>query len=137
MNKFVDETGEMLNEIAMNGFLDDQCGSVTEDGIWLGLILEHKAIIQEDGQGFFDYEIFKTEEDAQKAYTYKVSQHFVKENCNRYLVPTGMTIEHHGDTQDGLFHIIVDAESKQAAHDKVAHECTCPVQCQPHWPELY
>ena len=41
MNKFVDATGEMLNEIAMDGFLDDQAGSVTENGIWIGLILEH------------------------------------------------------------------------------------------------
>jgi len=70
MNKFIDATGEMLNEIAMNGFLDDQFGSVTEEGIWLGLILEHKAIIQEDSQGFFDYEIFATEEETQKAFTY-------------------------------------------------------------------
>ena len=74
MNKFVDETGEMLNDIAMNGFLDDQFGSVTEDGIWLGLILEHKAIIQENSQGFFTYEIFDSEDDAQKAYTY-MTQH--------------------------------------------------------------
>ena len=64
----------MLNDIAMNGFLDDQFGSVTEDGIWLGLILEHKAIIQENSQGFFTYEIFDSEDDAQKAYTY-MTQH--------------------------------------------------------------
>lgn len=52
MNKYIDETGEMLNDIAMNGFLDDQCGSVIDDGIWFGLIVEHKAIISEDSQGF-------------------------------------------------------------------------------------
>ena len=74
MNKFIDATGEMLNEIAMDGFLDDQFGSVTEDGIWLGLILEHKAIIQEDEQGFFAYEIFETEKETQKAFTY-MTQH--------------------------------------------------------------
>ena len=68
MNKFVDATGEMLNEIAMDGFLDDQAGSVTENGIWLGLILEHNAIIQEDSQGFFDYEIFETEEETQQVF---------------------------------------------------------------------
>tara|TARA_Y100000310_G_C20302537_1_gene632492 strand:+ start:309 stop:545 length:237 start_codon:yes stop_codon:yes gene_type:complete len=68
MNKFVDATGEMLNEIAMDGFLDDQAGSVTENGIWIGLILEHNAIIQEDDQGFFDYEIFETEEQTQKTF---------------------------------------------------------------------
>ena len=68
MNKFIDATGEMLNEIAMDGFADDECGSVTENGIWLGLILEHKAIIQEDSQGFFDYEIFETEEETQQVF---------------------------------------------------------------------
>ena len=68
MNKFIDTTGEMLNEIAMNGFADDECGSVTENGICLGLILEHKAIIEENEQGFFDYEIFETEEQTQKTF---------------------------------------------------------------------
>ena len=68
MNKFVDATGEMLNDIAMNGFLDDQFGSITEEGVWFGLILEHKAIIQEDDQGFFDYIIFETEAETQKAF---------------------------------------------------------------------
>jgi len=68
MNKFLDATGEMLNEIAMDGFLDDQAGSVTENGIWIGLILEHKAIIEENEQGFFDYEIFETEEQTQKTF---------------------------------------------------------------------
>ena len=69
MNKYIDETGEMLNDIALNGFLDDQFGSVTEEGIWVGLILEHKAIIQEDDQGFFDYKIFESVDDAQKKFT--------------------------------------------------------------------
>ena len=68
MNKYMDDTGEMLNAIAMDGFLDDQCGSVTENGIWLGLILRHKAIIQEDEQGFFDYEIYDTEAETRAAF---------------------------------------------------------------------
>ena len=78
MNKYIsdkwekispDETGAMLNDIALNGFLDDQYGSVQEEGIWIGLILEHKAIIQEDDQGFFDYKIFESEDEAQKKFT--------------------------------------------------------------------
>ena len=79
MNKFVDATGEMLNEIAMDGFLDDQAGSVTENGIWIGLILEHNAIIQEDDQGFFDYEIFETEEQTQKTFD-KLAQYIYMED---------------------------------------------------------
>ena len=74
MNKYIDETGEMLHDIAMNEFyvgkkeLDDQFGSVHEDGIWVGLILEHNAIIQEDDQGSFDYKIFESDDEAQKAF---------------------------------------------------------------------
>ena len=67
--KFIDKTAELLNDIALNGFLDDQYGSVQEEGIWVGLILEHKAIIQEDDQGFFDYKIFESVDDAQKKFT--------------------------------------------------------------------
>ena len=61
--KFLDKTAELLNDIALNGFTDDQYGSVDEHG-WFGLILEHKAIITEDSQGFFDYDICDTEQDA-------------------------------------------------------------------------
>jgi len=67
-NKYIDETGEMLNEIAMDGFADQECGSVTEDGIWSALILEHKAIIQEDDHGFFDYKIFNTEQESREEF---------------------------------------------------------------------
>jgi len=78
MNKYIDETGEMLNDIAMDGFLDDQCGSVTEDGIWFGLILEHKAIISEDSQGFFSYEMFETEQETRDRFNQYQSFPFVE-----------------------------------------------------------
>lgn len=68
MNKYIDSTGEMLNCIAGNGFLDDECGDTDEFGRWYGLILEHKAIITEDDQGFFHYELFNTEQEAQKLF---------------------------------------------------------------------
>ena len=67
-NKYIDETGEMLNRIAMEGFADEECGSVSEDGIWSALILDYKAIIQEDEQGFFDYKIFNTEQESQEEF---------------------------------------------------------------------
>ena len=67
-NKYIDKFGEKLNEIAMHGFTDDTYGSVDEDGIWTGLILEHKAIIQQDEQGFFNYATYDTEEQAQKEF---------------------------------------------------------------------
>jgi len=65
----IDKEAEQLNDIAMDGFTDDTCGSVDEgDGIWTGLILEHKAVIQQDEQGFFDYVTYDTEEEAQKEF---------------------------------------------------------------------
>ena len=72
MSKFADETAEMLNEIALNGFTDDQYGSVDEHG-WFGLILEHKAIITEDRHGFFDYGIFDTAQIARDQFNQIVS----------------------------------------------------------------
>ena len=58
----MDDIGEKLNEIALDGFCDDQCGSV-ETGLWSGKINLDclLAIIQEDDQGFFDYMLFDSE----------------------------------------------------------------------------
>lgn len=67
-DKYIDKFGRKLHEIAIDGFADDTYGSVTEDEIWIGLILEHKAIIQEDSQGFFDYATYDTEEKARKEF---------------------------------------------------------------------
>ena len=67
-NKYIDKFGEKLDGIAKDGFTDDTYGSVDEDGIWTGLILEHKAIIQQDEQGFFNYATYDTEEQAQKEF---------------------------------------------------------------------
>ena len=72
MSKFADDTAEMLNEIALTGFTDDQYGSVDEHG-WFGLILEHNAIITEDSQGFVDYGIFDTAQIARDQFNQIVS----------------------------------------------------------------
>ena len=84
MNKFIDNIGEQLNEIALNGFTNDQCGSVSEyPNLWSGLILDsgiednQYAIIQEDDQGFFDYRIFKTAAAAQKKFN-DIQKHTLK-----------------------------------------------------------
>ena len=83
MNKF-DDIGQQLNEIALNGFINDQCGSVSEyPNIWTGLILDsgiennQYAIIQENDQGFFDYRIFKTAAAAQKKFN-DIQKHTLK-----------------------------------------------------------
>ena len=81
-NKYVDKTGEMLNDIAMNGFTDAECGSVTENGIWSGLILNYKAIIQEDDQGFFDYVIFDTEKEAQENFN-RIEKEIIESERNQ------------------------------------------------------
>ena len=64
MNKYIDATGEKLNDISMNGFCDDTCGSV-EYGLWSGKVNAEGmlAIIQEDDQGFFNYTLYDSEAD--------------------------------------------------------------------------
>ena len=64
MNKYIDATGEKLNDISMNGFCDDTSGSV-EYGIWSGKVNVDGmlAIIQEDDQGFFDYTLYASESE--------------------------------------------------------------------------
>jgi len=65
MNKYIDATGEKLNDISMNGFCDDTSGSVTETGMWYGKVNVDGmlAIIQEDDQGFFDYTLYASESE--------------------------------------------------------------------------
>ena len=64
MNKYIDATGEKLNDIAGNGFCDDTCGDV-EHGLWSGKVNAEGmlAIIQEDSQGFFYYTLYDSEAD--------------------------------------------------------------------------
>ena len=64
MNKYIDATGEKLNDISMNGFCDDTSGSV-EYGLWSGKVNVDGmlAIIQEDDQGFFNYTLYDSEAD--------------------------------------------------------------------------
>tara|TARA_R100000306_G_C4347159_1_gene128209 strand:+ start:312 stop:485 length:174 start_codon:yes stop_codon:yes gene_type:complete len=53
----------------------------------------------------------------------------------KYVVRTYMVLNIHGDSHDGMFPIIVDAEDQQAAMEKVREECDCPDQCEPHLAE--
>jgi len=72
--KFQNTTTEQLNEIALNGFCDDQIGSVTEGGYWFGLLLDtgienaEYSILIEDDQGFVDLVTFSTETEAKNAW---------------------------------------------------------------------
>ena len=61
-----DAVSEKLNDVAMNGFAEDEYGSCDEDGFWVALIITDNlyGIIQEDDQGFVDYEVHKTEKEA-------------------------------------------------------------------------
>ena len=77
MNKYIDDIGEKLNDISMNGFCDDTCGSV-EYGIWSGKInvdgwppddnTPMMAIIQQDSQGFFYYTLYDSESELNQAW---------------------------------------------------------------------
>ena len=74
MSKFQDETCEQLWNMSLDGCLDGECGGVAEFGEWYGLLLntgidgaEH-AILREDSQGFVDYDVYDTEEQARKEF---------------------------------------------------------------------
>lgn len=52
---------EALDDQALEGMIDDQWGSVDEGG-WFGLA--GRFVLSVDSQGFFDYEVLDTEEEA-------------------------------------------------------------------------
>ncbi len=58
------DIGEKLRDITLNGMCEDECGSVTENGHWYGLLTKtgirgaSNAIVVESDQGFFDYETY-------------------------------------------------------------------------------
>jgi hypothetical protein len=79
-----DAVSEKLNDVAMDGFAEEEYGSCEEEGFWAALIITDKmiycddlgrpvddedakpliGIIEENDQGFVDYELFSTEKDA-------------------------------------------------------------------------
>lgn len=59
------EVAERLNEIVLDGGFDDQFGS-TDEGVWCALVAD--AIVQEDDQGFFTYEVMESEEQARRIF---------------------------------------------------------------------
>lgn len=61
-----DAISEKLNNVAMNGFAEEEYGSCSENGFWSALIVQDGlfGILEEDDQGFVDYEIYDTEADA-------------------------------------------------------------------------
>ena len=76
-----DLVSEKLNDVAMNGFAEEEYGSCQEEGFWAALIITDKmiycdelgrsvdeedvkpliGILEETDQGFVDYELFTTE----------------------------------------------------------------------------
>ena len=80
-----DAISEKLNDVAMNGFSEEEYGSCEVEGFWAALIITDVAceyhggtlpqspcrdvmplvgIIEETDQGFVDYELFSTEQAA-------------------------------------------------------------------------
>ena len=77
-----DAISEKLNDVAMNGFAEEEYGSCQVEGFWAGLIITDKmiylgehpdltddirpliGIIEEDSQGFVEYELHSTEKSA-------------------------------------------------------------------------
>lgn len=61
-----DAVSEKLNDVAMNGFAEEEYGSCQEEGFWSALIIKDDlyGIIEEDAQGFVVYDTYETEKEA-------------------------------------------------------------------------
>lgn len=76
MDKFDNALTEKLHEITLNGFVDEEFGSVTENGLWTGIVLNTgiteapHAVLFEDEQGFVWSHIYDTESEAQSDFDY-------------------------------------------------------------------
>ena len=59
-----DAVSTKLNDVAMNGFAEEEYGSCQEEGFWAALIVADSlyGIILGDDQGFIDYEVHDTED---------------------------------------------------------------------------
>ena len=70
-----DTTSEKLNEVWSNGFAEDDYGSCQEEGFAAALIIKNDlfGIIEEDSQGFVEYEVHKTEKEARDRWEDKVN----------------------------------------------------------------
>jgi len=67
------EIGEKLDAIMLNGFSDEELGSVLETGHYAlllntGLPCAPHAIVETDTQGFVDYNSYETKEGCMKAW---------------------------------------------------------------------
>ena len=68
MTSKYDAVSEKLNDVAMNGFAEEEYGSCQEEGFWSALIITDDlcGIIEEDAHGFVEYEVHNTEKDARE-----------------------------------------------------------------------
>ena len=66
-----DAVSEKLNDVAMNGFAEEEYGSCQVEGFWSALIITDGlyGIIIEDDQGFVDYEVHDTEKEVRERWS--------------------------------------------------------------------
>jgi len=69
-----------LYQHVQDGWINDQAGSVSENGVWIGLLESvpftddnpddgcHSYIVHEDDQGFFTYKEYSTVEEAREKF---------------------------------------------------------------------
>ena len=70
-----DALSGQLNEVWENGFAEEEYGSCQEEGFSSALIITDDiiGIIQEDDQGFVNYDIYTTEKEAREQWEYQVN----------------------------------------------------------------
>ena len=71
-----DAISEKLNDVAMNGFAEEEYGSCQVEGFWAALIITDSlyGIIKEDDYGFVEYWTYTTEKEARELWEAQVTE---------------------------------------------------------------
>ena len=71
-----DAISEKLNDVAMNGFAEEEYGSCQVEGFWAALIITDNlyGIIKEDDYGFIEYWTYETAKETRELWEAQVTE---------------------------------------------------------------
>ena len=71
-----DAISEKLNDVAMNGFAEEEYGSCQVEGVWAALIITDSlyGIIKEDDYGFIEYWTYETAKETRELWEAQVTE---------------------------------------------------------------
>ena len=71
-----DAISEKLNDVAMNGFAEEEYGSCQVEGFWAALIITDSlyGIIKQDDYGFIEYWTYETAKETRELWEAQVTE---------------------------------------------------------------